>query len=246
MLRVILVLAFILSGCQSTKSIKRRNADEIYQGAGIERYILPLLPYWASYSTIGQCHHSPAIRYLDFSQLGIVYNLSYEQLVQLQLGFNDSLVQFKKQNQRTELRLDEEAFLFNRTVQKIEGGSKVFLLPKYKRVNIVWLDPALNDKKLMTNFMNLMKSTEIESGHPIIISSCLNRSQLDTFVNKVGLNELGVRIISSEMFSIYDSQLKPRYSLSIDLDEVVPNKIINFYAPYFPKEFKGSYQLKKY
>src|SRR5688500_746487 len=85
-----LVLSVLIS-CSSPEVNRRDMENTPYRTSGSEQFILPELPAWANYSASGQCFKGHSFQYLDFSKVASMYQLNYQQLVELQAQYNERL-----------------------------------------------------------------------------------------------------------------------------------------------------------
>ena len=236
----IAALSLMLTSCSGGRTAPERvGLDQVYQGAGTEKYFLPDLPPWANFSVVANCQRKIPVRYLDFEALYKSYNLTYEQLVQLQYLFNKKITEYKKNTGRELLYMQDENFYFYNAYEQVVGGGRGFLVPDYKQINLIWIDPILSDQKIRQRFDKLMKSSKIESGHPVFVSTCMSGPELEAFISKNGFASMGARAISQEFFSPYNSQFIVGHEYGLDFSLLMSDKSIYLFAPWFPKEFKG-------
>lgn len=229
---------FILSSCTTTvdTASSNKNPEYVYQGAGIEQYFLPELPVWANFSTLSACRRTNTLRYLNFENLRKSYSLTYSEIVHFQNMFNRKLMQFKKNNPTAPLYLKDEAYIFNNAYQLLIGGSRDFLVPNYKNISLVWIDPYINKKE---NLKKILNNEQVLSGFPVLVSSCMDSFEIEEYVIKNKLDQFGVRYIGSEMFVPYDTEFNLGTIFSIDFSKIFPDKQLKLYGPYRPNHFKG-------
>lgn len=236
------LFVLFIFGCTTSidRASSNKNPEYVYQGAGIEQYFLPELPVWANFSVMAQCRRNKTLRYLDFDNLRKSYALSYEDVVHFQNMFNRKITQFKINNPTATLYLKDEAYIFNNAYQLLIGGSRDFLVPNYKKISLIWIDPYINSKK---DVIKVLNSEDVLSGFPVLVSSCLNSFEIEEYVLKNKLDQFGVRFIGSEMFAPYDTSFQLSMMYSLDFSEILKNKDLTLYAPYRPGHFKG---IKKF
>jgi hypothetical protein len=205
-LRYIILLTLLLSACTSNetdKQLKRRNLDEYFNSSGVVRYFLSDLPNWANFSQTAACQRSISPRYFNISTLLKSYDYKYEEAIQLQYMFN---VEMNKLKQRTKARFlpfsDEEKLFFTLT-DKIQAEIRTFRVPTFKRVNIIWIDPILKSKAQEKRLIKLLKSKVMDSGHPVMISMCLNHAEFEEYLGNKGLLNRNIRYMPHEMFAPY-------------------------------------------
>ena len=119
------------------------------------------------------------------------------------------------------------------------GGSYDFMPPNFKNISLVWLDPFLKSPKRVKK---ILEKSQVQSGYPILISNCLSTLELEELVQKYDWDEYGVKLISSEMFSIFDLQNKRTFQFGININQLLPGKTITLFAPSFPEQIKGTYK----
>lgn len=234
----------ILSSCSTTvdSASSNKNPEYVYQGAGIEQYFLPELPVWANFSVLAACRRTNTLRYLNFENLRKSYSLTYDEIIHFQNMFNRKLTQFKKNNPTAPLYLKDEAYIFNNAYQLLIGGSRDFLVPNYKNVSLIWIDPYLNKKQSIKSILN---NEQVLSGFPILVSSCLDSFEIEEYVIKNKLDQFGVRYIGSEMFAPYGESFELGTMFSLNFEKILNDKKINLFAPYRPDHFKGKMNFIK-
>lgn len=232
-----------------SSEIKRKEINEVYIPSGAEQYFLPNLPNWANISTAADCRRDQTIRFFDFWKLNKSYNLSYEQLLQFQLMFNYELLsQLKALPPSVELRTRDEEVLFFNVMDKVQGGSNLFLSPEFKEINLIWVDDAINDKINISRLKKLMSSEHMEQGFPVLVSSCLTWMEMEKFISKSGLPE-GTKIITAEFFSPFGQDFALGIRSGLDLDKLFKeNQRLNFYTnrEVIPMEIRGHLRIKKF
>lgn len=235
---LILHLAFLISIACTTSIdyIDKRNSDGVYQGSGIEQFLLPELPHWANFSEVGSCRKSYNVIYLNFDKLRKHYALSYKEAVHFQNMYNRSVEKFKKNNPSAKMNLKDEAFIFNNAYQLLIGGSHDFIMPKYNKISLIWIDPFLHNKKIIRKIFD---DENVLKGHPIIISQCLSSYELELLVVRYKLDQFGTKYIGSEMFSPYDQNFNLNSSFSLDVASFFENKELTLFAPYRPNNLIG-------
>lgn len=232
------------------KKIKKVVNKKYFISSEVEGYFLPLLPSWANYSTLGRCYRSTDINFLNFKSLRKSYNLTYEQAIQVQAGYNDYIFR-KKENNGSDDRLPfekKEKKIYS-LIDEVQSDIKIFRSPKYNIVNIVWLDYALGNKKTLERLLKLAKTQIFREGHPIILSRCLQRYEAENFIKKYNF-PLSTRIISAEMFSTYSSKNLTIPFLGLNITELVgKNKRVNLFIPRkssVGKELDGVFDILRY
>ena len=242
---ILLILVFSVTACTST-SETRKDLNEIYQGAGVEQYFLSDLPEWANFTTLGSCHRSGTIRFFNFKNLSASYALDYEQALQLQYMYNRGLQKASFEQEKKVFNSEDESFIFYNSYEQIIGGGREFVLPKYRRVHVVWIDEAIDNKNTMARLKKLLESPAMEAGHPVLLSMCLSYDKLERFVQKNGFDTYGVKFISMEMFTPYNRNFEMNTFFDIDLEQVMTGKEVHFFAPYIPVQYQSKNNIRKY
>ena len=196
-MKVIYLISLLgLISCSYTKTdgVNIEDASEVFLTSGAEQFFLAELPFWANFSTDGGCFRSVPIRYLNFTQLKQNYNLSYDQMLHLQLMFNRRLNEHLRSTGQSIMSPKDEAYVFYNMYQKVVGGSYDFLIPRFEKLSLVWVDPLIANKKKL---VEIIRSEKVLDGFPILVSECLTSFELEDLAMKLGLDELGVRYFFS-------------------------------------------------
>jgi len=235
---------FLLSGCSTRvdQASEIKNPEYVYQGAGIEQYFLPELPVWANFSEASSCRRKNSVRYLDFSTLRQSYSLSYSELLHFQNMYNRKLAQFKNNNPTATLYLKDEAYIFNNTYQLLIGGGRDFLMPKYPKISLIWIDPYLKNKEKIKELLN---DKEVVSGFPVLVTNCLSSAQIEKFIAKNKLDQYGIKFIGQEMFTPYSTKFELSYFYSLDFSKLFDNKEVTLFGRYNPRHFLGIKKFRK-
>jgi hypothetical protein len=223
--------------------MERRNLDSFYVSGGIEQYFLPELPDWVRFSQTGKCFLDKSTKYLNFERLNQSYSLSYEQLVQMQYSYNKKII--GKDNLQPK---EEEVFFYN-TYDQVQAGSKEFIKPTYKRVNIIWIDDIFTGTANKSRLRILLNSKDMDLGHPVLVSLCLSENQLTKFVSSVGMNGAAIKLMPREMFTVFNYMNKKHPYFALDFSQIFDKKQkLYFYTTRtsIPVNFKGKLEVKKY
>jgi len=246
-MRIISVLLFIIYGCSTNNgSNSKLDLDQVYIGAGMEKYYLADLPGWANFSSSGKCQRSEPIRFINFESMYKSYSFTYEELIQFQFMLNKKFYSYKESTGRETVFLKDEVFIMHNVHEQILGGAREFILPKFNRINLIWIDEALTNSEKLNDLKKLMYSAEMEKGHPVFISLCLNAVELEKFIQKLGFTKLGVKGISQSMFSPFNTNMEMANEYLLDFKALMPNKNLYLYGPSIPNEFKGITNIQKY
>jgi hypothetical protein len=174
-MKLLIILLFIHIGCASNNSEGlKQDLDQVYIGSGVEQFYMPDLPTWANMSSAAKCKRIEPIRYLNFSDMHKSYSFNYEQLIQFQFMLNRKFYSYKESTGHETVYLKDESYIMHNVHQQIIGGGRDFIAPKFKRINLVWIDPALKNDSALKSLKKLMYSDDMEKGHPVFISMCLS------------------------------------------------------------------------
>jgi hypothetical protein len=239
-----LFISIVAIGCSSSvdRASTVQNPEYVYQGAGIEKYFLPELPVWANFSVSSGCRRKKNTRYLDFNILRKSYSLSYSELVNFQHMYNRQIAAFKINNPTATLYLKDEAYIFNNVYQLLIGGGRDFLIPKYAKISLIWIDPYLDNTQ---KIVKIFEDEKVLQGFPILVTNCLTTAQLEKFISKHGLVRFGVKYIGQEMFTPFNTDFKMSTDYSVDISEILKGKDITLYGKYKPIHIKGIKKFKK-
>jgi hypothetical protein len=222
---VALLVLIAITGCAS-KGLRPRSVDQYYVATGIEKYFLSDIPAWANFSQSAGCFRSSNIRYFDVQALMKSYSLKYSDALQIQGSFNEEYLAIKKQNNNSQINLKDEESLFFKASEKVNSKIVFFDPPTFKQVHLIWLDEALVGKKEEDRLRNFLNSSVHDNGMPILISACLTKDEIEK-----KFPGLTTKIISAELFSIYDEKGEKKPSLHINVNEFfAPWQKIIFYS----------------
>ncbi|MEX0799121.1 MAG: hypothetical protein WD025_06735, partial [Bacteriovoracaceae bacterium] len=182
------------------------------------------------------CKRSAPVRYLNFKTLKASYSLDYENLIHFQHMLNRRFYSFKQTSENKQLYLKDEAFIFYNVYEQVVGGSKDFVLPKFDRISLIWIDPYLDNPKRVSE---LLEMKEVTKGHPILVSGCLDSFAMEKMGEKFNWNSFGARNIGQEMFTPYGTDYSLGHDYTLDFSVFLPNKALYLFAPNKPEHFKG-------
>ena len=155
---------------------------------------------------------------------------------------------------RAEASLDyipfkENEKLFYAISDRIQAKIFLFIPPKFNRVHLIWIDQAFQNKLELKKLKKLMKSPEMDKGHPVFVSLCLSKEQLEKFYEVNNFSE-GIKLISYEFFSPYSERGKLRPFQGLNFNKLFVNKKSKLYlyqpSRRIPIEFNGKFKLKVY
>lgn len=212
-LRLIVSIIFIfIAGCSSAPGLKPRTVEEYYLSTGVEKYFLPEIPDWINFSEDAGCFRTKGLKYFDIDALMKSYALNYFEAIQLQALFNEDFLSAKSTQVRQALTLKEEENLFFKASERV--GSKIFFtdLPAFKRIHLIWLDNIIGDKNSEGRLKNFLASETHNEGVPVLISACRTKKEIESV-----LPEAHYKIISAELFSVYNQQGQRIPNMHLDL-----------------------------
>lgn len=202
--------------------------SDIYISNGVEQYFMPELPHWANFSIQGQCFRKNPIRYINYEKVAKSYNLNYSQLVNLQHMINRKLYAYKYSIGQDQLSPKDESFIFQNSYQRVSGGSSDFVQPKFSKLSLIWIDAILSKP---SELKSILEDEKVKAGHPIVISHCATSYELEVLFQSYDLDNKGIKFISAEMFSIFESETKKQPYLSFDFKKYFADKELTFYKP---------------
>lgn len=247
-LSYLIILIFSISCAGSNSKMKRRNLEEYFIGTGVVRYFLPEVPEWYNFSEAGSCFRDRSLRFFNLKTLRSSFSLSYEETLQLQYMYNVEAYHLKKSASANHLPFKDEEKLFFNLTEKIQAGIRTFIPPKYSRIHLIWIDPALGSKAELKKLKTFMKSPEMDQGHPVFVSLCRSRPGLINFMAQNNWVNKNIRMIPFELFSIFsdDGVRNPHFSLNFS-KIFTGKKNLHFYSSKsLPEEFKGTFGKHKF
>jgi hypothetical protein len=238
-MKKIFIIIFLLSAC-ANQSIKQRTIEEYYQSSGVEKYFLSSLPIWANFSTIAGCFRNEQIQYLDLNALMKSYSVSYATALQIQGSYNEEYLKLTKLRDNI-VPFSEMQLLFFRASDRVNSKIVFFEPPSFNRIHLVWVDNV--DTQKVKKFL---KSSVHDKGIPILLSFCLTKNELEA-----KFSESNYKIISAEMFSIFDITGAKTPAFGLSLDQLFKaNQEVILYSPQAKQqeinEIKGKYQVINY
>jgi hypothetical protein len=175
------------------------NLDRTFQTAGVEQFFLPELPTWRQYSQNGECYLNQTKVNLDFSRLHSTYQLTLNQLIELQVQFFERMNVVGKERKMSRLNPREEAQFFYETLEKVRAGVKRIKLPNDLQVKFVW-----KESKLPIKF----------NPNDVLVSLCSSTHEIEDWLEK---NYPGLEhpyALGFEALSVYNESflLQPKES----------------------------------
>ena len=226
---LISTVGILVCSC-TTENLSRRNVDEYVMPSNTVQYFLPLLPSWANTSPTAGCTRNYPLGLLDFAKLKKSFLYSHEQSIALQHTFNIERINLLEDRRHKVLGLAEEESLFYEVSDKIRLGIRTFIVPKFKRIHLVWIDPFVTGQKDIKILKKLFKNADFGKGHPVFVSQCLNHGEVEHFIKEYNIPN-ATRILSSEFLTPFDLNFKLTYQLAIYIDPIFKGKNVFLYSP---------------
>ena len=207
---IILLLIVMLFGCSSKQTSKQDFSKTNFSNdyAISFKYMLPEIPSWSNFSVAGNCQRASSVRFMDYLALAKSFNLSYKQLAHFQHMFNVRISQDRERLGVLHLSRKDEEKIFQEVSNKVQGGVTIFTAPEYRRVNIIWVDPILQQENGAKKLKRLVSSKRITSGHPTFMSLCHDYMSLSKMIKENDLETMNIKMISSEFFAPFDQNIK--------------------------------------
>jgi hypothetical protein len=251
-MKILLLALILLTSCGSTNSIKdsayqRRDLNQSHITSGIEKYLLTSFPDWMNFSEVGECKRDFIPRYLEYSKLYSDHGLDYLKAMNLQALFNRNFL-IKKAGDVDKVKLTEESYYFYTSFDEVRGGAVAFKPVEFSKVNIYWIDPAINNKAKLSKLISMTKKKEYLSAPPIFISSCLSEKGILNFLKMNVIDSEGARIVDATMFSVFNLKFKHAGKFSLNIGKLFSGKDINVYSTDAKVRdlLIGKYKLNKY
>lgn len=228
---------------------QRRETDLFYRNSRFKDYFLPYIPNWANFSQGSKCHRYQAVRYFHLENMQKAFNFSFQKALLVQRQFNIDYFGALKNSNAKSLSLKEEEKLFQNIYSKVNSGLLKHDLPNYKRVHLIWIDPALFNDKYMNRLVSKMDVEPLNLGYPVFVSMCLSYHELTEVVKKFNLSQYGAKLVTSEMLTVFPLMAPNRRFMHIDFRKLFSGQQkIYFYTPYknLPDEFLGTFTKRKY
>ncbi|MBI2519789.1 MAG: hypothetical protein HYV97_05215 [Bdellovibrio sp.] len=202
----------------------RRDLNAYYIPSDVVKYLLPEVPTWANISLSGACHRLESVRYFDVKEVSGSYNISYFDILQAQINFNQ-----EKQNVLRVARLapdlppkmevglppKQEELLFYQALDRAQAKFYSFKVPTFKRINFLWIDPLLvwsGEAGAVPTLkpqivQSLLNHNWAQSGHPVIISFCLTSLDLEKFLEQEKVADHNIRILGADAMTPFRPDL---------------------------------------
>lgn len=244
-------ILLLVSACQTTREngMKRRDLGRYYVSSGIERFFLTDIPQWVNVSKTASCKRQSEIKFINLPKLQNNFHLKYRDAIQFQYYLNRQRHEKMEFYKSDFLMLKDEEIIFYDVSDKIQSGILAFKAPKFKRVNLVWVDAALGSKEKMKDLIRLMRSKAMDLGHPIFVSLCMDHRALKRFIGSQKVFDDNILMIPFDMFSVFNSEKKQRLHFQLEVEKLLrKNQEIHLYLPgtEVPSEFIGNFNIHQY
>ncbi len=243
----ILLTLFVAISCTTVtdREYQRVQTDEYYRDSGAAVYMLPIIPEWRNYSSAGECKRVGEMRYLNIANLMNSFSIDHEMASQIQLAFNRMYAERSQNMQRSPTLKEIEQIFFSANDYVIATGGYL-KKPKYKNVNIIWLDSYLNN---LPRLQKLMNTKAMLQGRPVFLSTCLTKVQMIDKMKEAGVVYEGSFFVDYQYLTYYNLEgtltSKETFYLKDFLQSSVKSLKV-FTHTIRPEFIKGKYQLKKY
>ena len=244
----VLLLLFFFVSCAQQSSLKQTNVNQAYTLSQAREYFLSDLPIWANFGGEGYCHRQHNIKFLDYHKLHQRFSSTYGILAQLQLRYNEKYRQQRERFQGNLLTPEMEESIFFQVHREVLMGIYSFLLYKgIERVQLLWVDPAFNDFGYRQQLKKILEGEQLAGAPVVLVSQCLGRLGMEDFVQSLmGEEAPDFLLISAEMFSPFNRDLKLGYQFQLFVDELFVGRKIILYTiqGLIPKALRGAYEIK--
>ena len=229
---VVLIIGLITS-CTHTATPHRAEAQKQQEqkrvdasgSKNLENYFLSNLPSWANFSTSGKCLRNEMIYFLNIPKMRENFNLSYTDALQIQFLFNKKISLLRKGKNEHRSSLADE------------------------NIHLVWIDPFIKNEQELLKLKNFLALPEGQQGQPIFISLCLTAQEMNDFISKNGFDDIDIRIIPTEIFSVFNGNNEHSYHFTLDVKQFFNKKQqLNMILPEnieIPLELQGDFKIKK-
>lgn len=240
---MLLFLPLFLAACSSVPlPDPTQQSIPPFQGAGIEQFFLPELPNWANGSVGGHCHRDTSVRYLDYAALERIHGLDFTSRVELQTQYNRKWQAKLNGKDVMGVSPQEEAAMFNETLEQIRGGLRELRFPAEGPIHLVWWESLQPGK----NFKTWLKKLADRGEAIVLVGLCTSTSALDAWLEEQDMNELGIFSFGTETMGPMLADGTIMAGTSMPLEAFFPLLRTTFWkgdVP-LPDEFNGNYTQK--
>lgn len=241
---IISILLVNAYGC-TTKGMEPRSVESYYQSAGTEKYFLSDIPDWINISETANCKRNKPIRFFNLKQLMNSFDIDFKKALQIQATYNlDYLILSNKLN-GAPIPLADEQNLFYKASDKVNSNIMFFEAPKFKRINLVWVDSIINNPEEEIRLKKFLISNVFDQAVPVLISMCMTRSELEEKFNEIHYNT-----IPAELLTLYGPEGSVNNQFKFYFDHLFSSDhILNLYTKdktTAEKIFNGKLKLFNY
>lgn len=252
-------LLLLLTSCSTLNSpfnnekkkanYSKRIIGEQYRSMALSKFFLQEVPGWLNFSESGQCKREHKLKFINYKKIRQNFGLDYPKTVHFQNIYNIAYRTSLKKTKNAFLPQKEEEKIFFETLAKVKSNQSIFQSPTYPIVNIFWVDHLVNkgSKKDIFKLKRFLSSRKGGKGYPIFISLCYTKASIERFLKKNQFENGSIKIMSLEMFSVYNQQNQKVPYFSIHLDSFFSEKQkLNLFIPRgrIPREFNGRAKIK--
>ncbi len=181
---------------ETSIAVDQKNPSP-FQTAGVEQFFLPEPPTWKQFSQNGECYYPHKKVALDFSRLHSTYNLTLNQLIELQVQYYEKLNEAGTSSYKKSLTPQEEAQLFYEVLERVRAGVKRIKVPSLLTVRLIWKESK-----------NVLKFTSDD----VLVSLCLSTLELEHWLEKNYPDQDHPYLIGHEALTAYSESflLQPK------------------------------------
>lgn len=247
------ILVGTLMGCAQqprdlTPSPERQPLDFFYAGTGVMTYFLPDLPIWARGVSSFQCGQNFSVKHINADHLRASFSYTYQQAINFQNDFNLRLKEMSRESSTDAFSTRDHERLFFDINDRIQSDITSFQMPRFTRVHLIPVDWYLLERLPMEKLDQLMNSEEMDLGHPVFISLCFEREELQELAQS-RFAALPIRLLGYEVLSPYDKNGTLIYERHFDLGAYFHDKEIVLFRPRnhaLPRELRGEFKTHLY
>ena len=230
-------------------SYSKHIIGEQYRSVALSKFFLQEVPEWLNFSESGQCKREHKLKFFNYEKIRQNFGLDYPKAVHFQNLYNVAYRTSLKKTNGQFLPQKEEEKIFFETLEKVKANQSIFQSPAYPVVNLFWIDNLVNraNKRDISKLKRFLSSRKGGRGYPIFISLCYSKASIQRFLKENRFENGSIKIMSLEMFSIYNQKNKKVPHFSIHLDSFFSKtQKLNLYIPRgrIPREFNGRAKIQ--
>lgn len=210
----------------SCTGIQKKNKDltNIYIASQASKYYLSPSPDWLNFASSARCIRNSQVQFLDLINLRDSFRIDYIEAIQMQLSVNDGFRKFRERFKKDDVSPQLRERIFFQAKDEVLSDIRIFKLPDFQRIHLVWIDPLLNGSGDLTKFKALFNSESFFDGHPVLVSACMTRPEMEKFVKNQKLSDIDIRLISAEMFSVVNDKFDLSFEYSLNIEKLLKSK----------------------